>query len=344
MPQPPRPSGRPRVAGLRKPASPSPAPREQDTDRFEDATQVTDAGSDPTAAPAPEPVGPQPVDPDPEPEAASEPEAELETEAETDGDDEPGDSDGPGEPKAAARPGPRRKVRDTGAPKPASQDDVTVTVSAVDEPSRARRFAMRGARERKTEGNRGSRGYVLVAVLLVLALAFGGLAFFFNMRQSEAEIAAGNAALVDVQGTTQVKEAMGSAAERLFSIDYNDIGKTEKAADQLLVNDEVKKKYQALMGEVKRVAPEQKIVVTVKTTRSAVLMLNDDRAKVMVYIDQTATRTEDNQTSAGSAALWFTSEKRDGEWKVTDMDTYAAGQPAPTPGPADQGGQPPAGN
>ncbi|WP_091802100.1 hypothetical protein [Prauserella marina] len=329
MPQPPRPSGRPRVAGLRKPASPSPAPREQDTDRFDDATQVTDVGSDPTAVPAPEPTDPPPVDQEPPPE----PEAELETEAEDDD-----------EPKAAKpRPGPRRKVRDTGTPKPASQDDVTATVSAV-EPSRARRFPVRGAGDRKTKGHKGNRGYALVAVLLVLALAFGGLAFFFNMRQSEAETAAGNAALVDVQGTTQVKEAMGTAAERLFSIDYNDIGKTEQAADQLLVNDEVKKKYQALMGEVKRVAPEQKIVVTVKTTRSAVLMLNDDRAKVMVYIDQTATRTEDNQTSAGSAALWFTSEKRDGEWKVTDMDTYAAGQPAPTPGPAGQGGQPPAGN
>ncbi|MFD2397405.1 hypothetical protein ACFSVJ_12390 [Prauserella oleivorans] len=106
------------------------------------------------------------------------------------------------------------------------------------------------------------------------------------------------------------------------------------------MNDEVKQKYDALMGEVKRLAPEQKIVVTVQATRSAVVTLDDDRAKVMVFIDQTATRASDNRSSAGGAALWFTTERRDGAWKVTDMDTYASAQPTPTPAPAPSGQAP----
>ncbi|MEU6641026.1 hypothetical protein ABZ863_00565 [Saccharomonospora sp. NPDC046836] len=168
--------------------------------------------------------------------------------------------------------------------------------------------------------------YSLVAALLVTGVLFAALAVVLQLQHSEVSARTQNTALLDVAGTAQVKQEMSTAAESLFSIDYNDIGKTERAANDLLVNDEVRQKYNVLMGEVKRLAPEQRIVVTVKATRSAVVLLNGDRAKVMVYIDQTATRAADNQTSAGGAALWFVTEKRDGRWKVTDMDTYSPGQ------------------
>ncbi|RBM22803.1 hypothetical protein DI005_05015 [Prauserella sp. PE36] len=299
----PPPARRPRVAGLRKPAAPSPRPRPETPESTEpEEPEALEPAEVQEAAEAVEPPGP-------EPEALTPPEpAESETEA----------------PK---RPAPRRKVRDSGTAKPASEDEVEVA-----EPD-GEPLPKRGFRN----------SFALVGVLLVVGLLFAGLAVFFQFKGSDASARTENTALLDVAGTAQVKQEMSSAAERLFSIDYNDIPKNEQAADELLVNDQVRQQYEQFMGELKRLAPEQQMVVTVKATRSAVVMLDDDRAKVMVYIDQTATRASDNQNSSGGAALWFTTEKRDGKWKVTDMDTYAAGQPTPVP-PSGQQNQPPAEN
>src|SRR5699024_8886441 len=95
----------------------------------------------------------------------------------------------------------------------------------------------------------------------------------------------------------------------------------------LLANKDVQHKYSMLMDEVKRLAPKQKIVVTVAATEASVVQMHEDSAKVMVYVDQTSTRTESKQSSAGGAALWFKTELRDGKWKVVDMDTYNSGNP-----------------
>ena len=168
--------------------------------------------------------------------------------------------------------------------------------------------------------------YILVAVLVLLAGVFGTGAWFASSQYSEASAATSNTALINVDRTQQVKKAMSKAAERLFSYDYRKIDKTKKAADELLANSEVNNKYDMLMQEVKRLAPEQKAVVSVNATESAVVSLRDDHAKVIVYVDQTSKRTQSKETAAGGAALWLTTERRDGEWKVVGMDTYSSGE------------------
>ncbi|NIJ14236.1 Mce-associated membrane protein [Saccharomonospora amisosensis] len=239
-----------------------------------------------------------------------------------------------------SRPSPRRKTRDAGRAKPAAEEEVT-TAEVDGDP-------LTSARPEGESSKRPPRrfGYAAVALLLVVGLVFSGLAVLFKFRHGEVASATDNTALVDVATTAQVKQAMSEAAESLFSVDFNDLNKTQRAADRLLVNDEVKRKYDALMGQVREIAPKQKMVVTVKATRSAVVQLDGDRAKVMVYIDQTATRTDNNQTSAGGAAMWLTTERRDGEWKVVNMDTYGGDQAAPSqqPAPSSQAGQPQGGN
>ncbi len=160
----------------------------------------------------------------------------------------------------------------------------------------------------------------------MLTLVLSGGAVFFQIRHSEATAATDNTALVDVAATAEVKQAMSEAAERLFSIDHNDLGKNQRAADELLVGEEAKNKYATMMGDVREKAPEQKLVVTVTATRSAVVRLEGDRARVMVYVDQTFTRAGADQPSTGGSALWFEAERRDDQWKVSAMNTYASGQ------------------
>src|SRR5690606_23534704 len=128
--------------------------------------------------------------------------------------------------------------------------------------------AAEGGRERRA-------GYPVLAALVAATLVLSGLAVFFKLRHSEATELTSNAALVDVATTAEVKQAMSDAAERLFSIDYNDMAKTERAAEQLLGSEEVKSTYDTLMGEYREQAGEQKIVVTTTAVRSAVVLLDE---------------------------------------------------------------------
>ncbi|WP_431925177.1 hypothetical protein [Amycolatopsis tucumanensis] len=223
----------------------------------------------------------------------------------------------PAEPR---RPSPRPKARDAGEPKPESYAEAEAA-AAEEEPAEP------GPR-RKTSP------YVLAGALFGLALVLAGFAVWFKIEGNRVDAMTSNTALLDTARTADVSKAASNAVESLFSYDFNNIGKTQDAAKDLLLNDEVKATYNRIFGEVERLAPQQKIVVTVKATRSAVIMLDGDRAKVMVFVDQTSTRTDQNQTASGSAQLWLNMQYVDGKWKVSALDTYAADQPTPTPAPS----------
>jgi Mce-associated membrane protein len=221
---------------------------------------------------------------------------------------------------APARPAPRRKKRDTGIAKPTEVEEVPA--EAADEPE-------------WPAGSRTQRPYVVAGALVLVALVLAGLAFWFNREENAVSSATSNTALLDVAKTAQVKDAVSKAAEALFSYDFNNIKKTEDAANDLLANDDVRNKYNSLMGEVKRLAPGQKMIVTCKVTRAAVIMLNDDLAKVMVFVDQTSTRTDTKKTTAGTAQLHLNAQLQGDKWKITDMDTYNAPKvPAATQAPS----------
>lgn len=219
---------------------------------------------------------------------------------------------------------PRRKRRDEGTAKPVDLDEAEVSDApdaGVPAPRADRRI-----------------GQTLTIGLVIVGLVLAGLAVFFKLQYDTAEGATSNTALLDVAKTAQVKDQVSQATESLFSYDFNNIKKTEDAASNLLANDDVKAKYNSLMGEVKRLAPQQKMVVTCKVTRSAVIMLDGDRARVMVFVDQTSTRADTKQTTAGSAQLHVDAQLQGNTWKITDLDTYKA-PPAPSgqaPAPSGQ--------
>ncbi|MGW4488809.1 hypothetical protein ACWEOE_33835 [Amycolatopsis sp. NPDC004368] len=337
--QPPRsstpPARRPRVAGLRKPSSADAAPAS------------TDERPAPAATPAPAKPRPRPV-PRPGPLTSADP-SEVTQEirfprssgiSRTRGlDPEPVDPEplntGPEEPveevdaltgevveDAPVRQAPRRKHRDSGRAKPTDVDEAEQEASVADVPPP-------WARQQRQD-----RSVALIVVLLVVGLVFAGGAVFFKLQYDDVSDSTSNAALLDVAKTAQVKDQVSKATETLFSYDYNNIKKTEDAAGNLLANDEVKGKYNSLMGEVKRLAPQQKMVVTCKVTRSAVIMLNGDLARVMVFVDQTSTRTDTKQTTAGSAQLHVDAQLQGDTWKITDLDTYKAPAPPAAKAPA----------
>ena len=223
----------------------------------------------------------------------------------------------PEAPEVPARPSPRRKSRDTGVAKPSDHAEAESAVAAEPEPV--------GEQPR-----RARNPFVIAGALFGVALVLAGLAVWFKIEDNKVSAATSNTALLDVARTSQVNQAATSAIETIFSYDFTNIAKTQNAAKDLLLNDGVRAKYDGLMSEVERLAPQQKIVVTVKASRSAVVVLDGDRAKVMVFVDQTATRTDQNQTSSGSAQLWVAMQYVDGKWKINDLETYDSQPPAAT--------------
>ncbi|SDU51384.1 Mce-associated membrane protein [Amycolatopsis keratiniphila] len=249
----------------------------------------------PVRRPSPRPA---PV-PEPEPEVV-EPAEDTEVAEEPDAPD-------------VAKPSPRAKTRAVAEEKP---DDLEEAEAEVDESS-------------KEEKKPGSKQLILAGALVVVGLLLAATAVLFKIQADEVSGSTNNTALLDVAKTAQVKDQVAKATEALFSYDYNNIAKTETAAADLLVNDDVRAKYNLLMGEVKRLAPQQKMVVTCKVTRSAVIRLEGDRADVMVFVDQSSTRADTNKTTAGSAQLHLNAELQGDKWKITAMNTYAA-PPNPT--------------
>jgi Mce-associated membrane protein len=311
------------VAGLRKPAGTSPKPSPRPRPRPEPVSEAEQPRAEQAQAERTE-AGRGEVPQAPQPDVGVERDTRREQAPGEPVEDRPAASGDEPETGAgdAPRPSPRRKVRDTGARRPESEQEITREAKAGT-PRRAAHAAepaRDGVAVRK-------RRYVLAAAFGVLALVFAGIAVVFQLNRADISSATANKALLDVGKTAQVQQEVDAAVEALFSYDFNDIAKTERAANDLLATDEVREQYNKQFAEVKRLAPEQKIVVTSNVTRSAVVRLQDDRARVLVFVDQTSTRTDEGQTNTGGSQLAVTTELRDGSWKITGLNTYSEGLP-----------------
>ncbi|WP_410662983.1 hypothetical protein [Amycolatopsis sp. lyj-84] len=308
------------MAGLRRPgASPADeAPASAAEVEVEvDETPVTKPAPvrRPSPRPAPRPapevaeVAEDVAEPEVEPEVAA---VEAPEEAPEEASAEPVEAP---EDEVVAKPSPRAKTRAAAEAKPDDIEEAEAEVASEESES---------SESSESEKKPGSRQLILAGALVVVGLLLAATAVLFKIQADEVSGSTDNTALLDVAKTAQVKDQVAKATEALFSYDYNNIAKTETAAGDLLVNEDVRAKYNLLMGEVKRLAPQQKMVVTCKVTRSAVIRLEGERADVMVFVDQSSTRADTNKTTAGSAQLHLNAELQGDKWKITAMNTYAA--------------------
>ncbi|MFC7217716.1 hypothetical protein ACFQLX_05945 [Streptomyces polyrhachis] len=160
---------------------------------------------------------------------------------------------------------------------------------------------------------------------LALALAtvlLGGFAAFAQIRADEArDDSGGNSALVDAALTSEVKGGVSDAVNAVFSVDYNDLGRNEAAAEKYLTGAAVGQ-HRAMLAEIRAQAPQQKLVLTTTVTDAGVELAGGDRARVLVFADQRNTRTDKDQTSFGAAMLAVEAQRVDGIWKINDIETF----------------------
>lgn len=154
----------------------------------------------------------------------------------------------------------------------------------------------------------------MLAALLLLA---AGLVLWQADRTRDTDNV-GNHALVDDRGTTDVQSAVAAGLVRVFSYDHADPDPTEQAADDLLAGD-ARKEYDLLFKSLEERAPGQKLVLTAQVQVAAVQELEDDHARLLVFLDQAAQRAEDEESAISAAQLSVDAERVDGDWRITAL-------------------------
>ncbi|MCX2922897.1 hypothetical protein [Streptomyces sp. NEAU-W12] len=182
-----------------------------------------------------------------------------------------------------------------------------------------------------------------LALLCALTLLLGGFAGWAHARAEALrdDPARSNTALTDLARTSEIKGQASKAVEALFSYDHTDPGALEKAAKDLLTEKAVDQ-HDTLLTDVRERADEQKAVITTTVTESAVERVDGDRARVLVYADQSsvatagtepatdedededgkATKKEQDEGVYAGAMLAVDMVHRDGRWRVFALDTF----------------------
>ncbi|WP_372347377.1 hypothetical protein [Streptomyces sp. KL116D] len=193
-------------------------------------------------------------------------------------------------------------------------------------PARSRpRVRLRARSAPRADGRAPTR---LLAALCLLTLLLGGFAGWAYARTSDLtdDAATRNTALTDPARTSEVKGRAEKAVNALFSYDYANPQTARKATADLLTGKAVAQ-HRALVAPVLAQAEKQKTVVTTTVTDSAVERIDGDRARVLVYADQSSTSTAAKAKDAANyagAMLAVDLVRKDGRWLVSAIDTFGS--------------------
>jgi Mce-associated membrane protein len=178
------------------------------------------------------------------------------------------------------------------------------------------------AKEARARGGRlpavvRRRAVPLLAAALVVLAAVAVVAGIQDARLRGTPAAA-NTALVDVGTTAEVAGQLSDAIETVYSFDFARLDENENAAREV-ITPAFAAEFDRLFAEVRARAPEQQAVVSATVTLSAVKEITGDRAVLVAFVDQQATRAApeaEQQQLAAAGRLTVTGERVDGRWKI----------------------------
>ncbi|MGA5168592.1 MULTISPECIES: nuclear transport factor 2 family protein [Streptomyces] len=168
----------------------------------------------------------------------------------------------------------------------------------------------------------------LPAALGVLTVLLGGFAAWATGEAAALRDtpSARNAALTDMARTSEVKGQVTKAVNELFSYDYAAAAPADRAVRTHLTGKAVEQ-HRTMLAPVRSRAAQQKLVLTTTVTHSGVELIDGDRARVLVYADQSNTRTaaKKAETTYGAAMFAVEAVRKDGAWRIAVIDTLGAG-------------------
>ncbi|MGH3517277.1 MAG: hypothetical protein ACRDQ7_07635 [Haloechinothrix sp.] len=163
------------------------------------------------------------------------------------------------------------------------------------------------------------RRTVLAVLAGVLVVALGCSVWFGAQAYQLRHGASGsNAALADPDATEEVIERVSAQLKSVFSYDYANVDRTERAVG-LALTGEAASEYRAQFADAAKRAEQDKLVL-VSTVRSiGVRTLTDDAATVLVFLDQQTMRLSGSPKSS-TATLDITAVRVDGNWRISAID------------------------
>ncbi|MGQ5575563.1 hypothetical protein [Streptomyces sp. ECR3.8] len=165
-----------------------------------------------------------------------------------------------------------------------------------------------------------SRGPRLRAVAAGTAavLVLGGCGFLHAAHQLRSDESARNRALTDTEATSRVAGDVGNALARIFSYTPDGTAAAERSARTALDGKAVRQ-YTALFDRVREDLTAQRVTLSTRAVRTGVVELDGDRARLLVFLDQTSRRGEDAATTA-AAQLTVTARMEDDRWRIVDIE------------------------
>lgn len=164
----------------------------------------------------------------------------------------------------------------------------------------------------------------LPAVLCALTVLLGAFAAwaFTSAASLRDDPSRQNTALTDISRTSEVKGQITEAVGAVFSYDYASPAKADSAVAKYLTGKAVQQ-HRDMLAEVRAQAPKQKLVLTTTVTDSGVEMLDGDRARLLVFADQSNTRTGKSEETTYAAAMFAVDAvRKGGSWRISAIDTF----------------------
>ncbi|MFJ6808233.1 hypothetical protein ACIQRK_19745 [Streptomyces anulatus] len=164
----------------------------------------------------------------------------------------------------------------------------------------------------------------LPAVLCALTVLLGAFAVwaFASAGDLRDEPARQNTALTDIGRTSEVKGRISEAVGAVFSYDYASPARSDRAASTYLTGRAVRQ-HKDMLADVREQAPRQKLVLTTTVTGSGVEFLDGDRARLLIFADQSNTRTGKDEETTYAAAMFAVDAVRRGDtWLIAGIDTF----------------------
>lgn len=163
-----------------------------------------------------------------------------------------------------------------------------------------------------------ARPVLVTVVAALVGLAGVGSAAWMHLEAAALRTPTENIALLDPGATKQVRSEVSGAVERVYGYSYRSLDDAERAAKEV-VTGAFAKQFREEFATVRNLAPRQKAVVNASVAATAVRSLTDDRAEVLVFLDQSVRNEVLSEPASTGSRLMVTAERVDGRWKISEV-------------------------
>ncbi|QUQ70617.1 hypothetical protein [Kutzneria sp. CA-103260] len=162
---------------------------------------------------------------------------------------------------------------------------------------------------------------ILGPIVMILVAAVLTAAGFLFRGQAGLVLdggSAANTALTDTGATTDVITQVTRDMETVSSYKYTDLAGAQKAG-QAVSTGGFLGDYNKLFEQVKSQAPAQKAVVTGQVAKIGVRQLQGDNAELLVFLTQTTTRADNNQSNSVGLVYTVDATRSGGKWLISKL-------------------------